>query len=360
MRVHILTAGFTSPNGRAFLFPLKVWGRTLADAGIDLRFYREVRGSVVDCDVLIIESKFYSSRWRDAGEQVEAELESLSRRARKLFWFDIADSTGWDHARPLPYVTAWFKNQLLRDRSRYLRPLYGAGRIFADHLYQRGLVEDAAPEWSAPVNSPELLSKLHVGWNSGLADYSLAGPVRMALYGKMPLPGLLQFPRHATRPDTPRTIPVSCRFGLSYARASVAWQRREIARLMGNHLSTVKVGRRTYLHELSQSRLVVSPFGLGEITLKDFECFISGAALVKPAMDHLETWPDFFRPGETMLTHSWEADDLPAVISDTLADEKRRREIAHAGQSLYLRHTTGPDAAILFADRFRKLLAIGG
>ena len=37
----------------------------------------------------------------------------------------------------------------------------------------------------------------------------------------------------------------------------------------------------------------MSPFGLGEITLKDFEVF-SGSLLMKPNMDHMLTWPNFY------------------------------------------------------------------
>ena len=39
---------------------------------------------------------------------------------------------------------------------------------------------------------------------------------------------------------------------------------------------------------------MVSPFGFGEITLKDFETFLSGSVLVKPNMSHMETYPNFY------------------------------------------------------------------
>jgi len=37
LRVHLLTRGFATPNGRAFLFPLVVHRRALAQAGLDIR-----------------------------------------------------------------------------------------------------------------------------------------------------------------------------------------------------------------------------------------------------------------------------------------------------------------------------------
>ncbi len=40
MRINVLTPGFTTSNGAAFLFPLVVHKRQLQDAGIDVRFVK--------------------------------------------------------------------------------------------------------------------------------------------------------------------------------------------------------------------------------------------------------------------------------------------------------------------------------
>lgn len=356
LRLHILSPGFTSPNGRAFLFPLKVWRRQLAEAGIQLRLFTTRDPGLVDCDVLGIDSRFYSPHWASKSAAVMDELAALAAGGPRLLWFDTTDSSGWDHARVLPLVDKLVKNQVLRDRRLYLSPLYGGGRLFADHYHRTRGVEDAAPLLSEPVADPALLDKLCVGWNSGLADYSLWGPARMAAYHRLPASMLLRFPAPFAAPRASRPINVAARFGTRYARASVAFQRGEIARLLAGHLPTDKLRRQAYLREMTAARLVVSPFGLGEITLKDFEVFLAGATLLKPAMDHMETWPDLFRAGETMLSHSWQLDDLPAVIEQALADPEACRAIAARGQELYRRHTTGQDAANLFVTHLRGIV----
>jgi hypothetical protein len=337
-----------------------VWRRELAGAGIETHFFHQTAPHLTECDVLIVDNKFFGTRWVTDGNGVEAELEKLASRVKKLFWFDITDSSGWDQARALPYVTAYFKNQLLRDRSHYQRPIYGGGRLFADFVFARNLAEDKSPLWSEPISDAKILGKLRVGWNSALADYTLHGPSRMILRQYLPLSCLLRFSRHWFDPARSRPLEISCRFGMSYQRESVAWQRKEISRLVKGNLPTKKLGRRAYLSELASARVVVSPFGLGEITLKDFEVFITGGMLFKPDMTHMETWPDLFRPDETMFTYSWDLSDFEEKLDAILSDEDRRLTIARRGQDLYRRHTVGQEASELFIRYFQTILATNG
>lgn len=352
MRLHLLSPGFASPNGRAFLFPLIRWRRALRGAGIEWRLFDTVTAALTDCDILGIDSRYYSPRWQNETPAVLDELASLKQKAVRLAWFDTTDSTGIDQFLPLRIADIWVKNQLATDRTQYRRPIYAGGRIWCDYYHRHQGVEDAEPLWSVPPATPEDLDKLRVGWNSGLADYSLMGPFRMAAYHHLKWPALLDFPGQAVSPDRPRDNAVSARFGTSYARASVAWQRRQMAAKLADRMPTEKLGRLSYLRELDRSKLVLSPFGLGEITLKDFEVFRAGALLVKPDMSHLETWPDLFRDGQTMVSHAWTLDDLPELLEQFLSDPERCRAMAEAGQTVYLRHTKSKEAPALFAEHF--------
>ena len=124
-------------------------------------------------------------------------------------------------------------------------------------------------------------------------------------------------------------------------------------------LAATSCAPRDYLRELARSRIVISPFGLGEITLRDFEIFLSGALALKPDMAHMETWPDLFRSGETIATHRWDLSDLEETIEGLLADDQRRLAIARQGQEAYRRHLVGEAAAQGFATRFQRILAFG-
>ncbi len=355
-RVNVLTAGFTSPNGRAFLMPLILHRGALRDAGLDIRITRDLAAAARDCDILLIDGRTYSARWKAESDAIMEELERMRAQVRHLVYVSIADSAGFDHARPLPVVSLYCKSQLLRDRREYLRPLYGQ-RIFTDYYHRAFGVMDSEPVQSEPITDPALFGKLAVSWNSGLADYSLHGPLRMKAYQYLPLRALLRFPDAFTPPSTPRRKDLSCRIGTRYVRESVAFQRKRIAAMLSTYIETGKLSRRHYIEELAQSRIAVSPFGLGEITLRDFEIFMSGALLLKPDMSGIETWPDVFRGGETMAAHRWDLSDLQETIEALIADPAQTAEVAAQGQRVYREHLTGPRAGELFARHILGIVA---
>lgn len=353
--VNVLTAGFASPNGRAFLMPLILHQKALLDAGLRVRITTDATRAADDCDVLFVDGRVYSARWNNESHAVLEELSRLREKARHLAYVSIADSAGWDHARALPVVSLYCKSQLLRDRSAYLKPLYG-NRLYADYYRRISGVIDIDPVYSEPVADERQLKKLAVSWNSGLADYSWAGPLRMKLYDYLPFAPLLRFPDAFHAASAVRNKEFSCRIGTRYVRESVAYQRRRIAEILADRIDIRKMSRRAYLDELARSRIAISPFGLGEITLRDFEIFMSGALLLKPDMSGIETWPDFFRDGATMTAYHWSLADLEDKIEMMLSNPTQATEIAAEGQQVYRAHLVGPAAGEMFADHVKQII----
>ena len=117
-----------------------------------------------------------------------------------------------------------------------------------------------------------------------------------------------------------------------------------------------RIGRWAYFSELKKSKLVVSPFGYGEINYRDFEAMLCGAALLKPDMSHMETWPDLFQAGQTLYVHAWDFSDLDAVIGRALADDRRRRDIAREAQRRYIASLAPASGGRDFALRFDRLI----
>ncbi len=354
--IHVLTNGFASPNARAFLFPLIVHRHRLAAHEIELHFITDAKAANLDdCNVLFIESRVFSHRWlRDGDEAVLDDIARLADRAA-IIWFDISDSSGWLQAQVLPFVHRYCKSQLLRDRTLYMRPLYG-NRIWADYYHRECGVSDDAPAAPRVVEEPGQLDKLAVSWHSGLADYSRFGPLRMALRQRLPVDRLLRYPTAFTPADSPRPNAIACRMGVDYPRATVAYQRRRIRELLSEHAATNKLSRNAYLQEMQQTQLVVSPFGFGEITLYDFEAMLCGAALLKPDMSHMETWPELFAAGETIVTHRWDLADLNSVIDEALAEPGRLTGIAAAAQTAYRAAIASPQGYDAFCQRVRQIV----
>jgi hypothetical protein len=355
-QVHVLTRGFASPNGIAFLFPLVVYRRELKELGIQIRFFKDAKmPEVADCDVLFVESRVYSYRWeREGDDRVLTEIAALSSKV-PIAWFDISDSTGWLQPQVLPFVRAYSKAQLYRDRTLYMKPLYG-NRIWTDYYHRSVGVKDLSPAKPRIVTERALLDKLRVSWNSGLADYRLFGPQIMALREFLPFNFLLQIPRHFTPTNKNRPILQSCRMGLNYKRCSVVYQRTRIHNILSATLNTQKLSRRAYYTEMKNTRLVISPFGFGEITLKDFEATLCGATLFKPNMSHMETWPDLFRENETMMSHAWDLSDFQEKCEQAKEHPRYLVELATAAQDEYRNALYREGAKTKFCNRVFSII----
>lgn len=338
--------------------PLILHRQALLQAGLTVSFFHRPSSSLTDCDALLLDGKYYSPRWVRESAQILEEITDYRERVRNLIYVDLLDSAGWDHARALPHVALYCKSQLLRDRSAYLEPLYGY-RAFADYYHQTAGVDDDQPVVSEPAADPAHLDKLMVSWNSGLADYSWLGPYRMIAYRYVPLRALLRFPDFPDMTASPRRNDVSCRMGTKYIRDSVSYQRRKLAEILKSRMRTDKLSRREFIAELRDSKIVLSPFGYGEITLRDFEIFMNGALMLKPDMSGIETWPDLYRDGETMVAHRWDLSDVESKIEEILSDYDSYTDIAMEGHRRYREHLSGPEAEGLFAERLSRIIEAG-
>ncbi len=118
-----------------------------------------------------------------------------------------------------------------------------------------------------------------------------------------------------------------------------------------------RVNRLQFSKELRRSKIVISPFGWGEFSLRDFETLLAGAILCKPNMDHLDTYPNFYRTDETYLAFRWDFTDINDVIGEALENYAHARQIAEEGQRLYRYHLTDESAHQEFCIRFRDILA---
>ncbi|MEC9293661.1 MAG: glycosyltransferase [Chloroflexota bacterium] len=361
MRINILTPGFTTSNGSAFLFPLVVHKKILRDAQFDIRLVTRSTSGLMDCDVLMIDSKEFRKEWNEKHRSQTLELiSSYGDSHSRLIWCDTTDSTGTIQSSVMPFVEKYLKSQLLKNKTRYTSQMYG-GRIFSHYYNKTAGIEDQIKS-DINLGQSQLIStadtaKLVTSWNSGLADYSTYGPWKIGLYRRLGLPHFLRYPKPINSPIIDRPNDLSARFGVTHSRASVRYQREQIRKLLSNRLNTNKLTRRSYMRELRQTKVVLSPFGWGEITLKDFEVFLTGGMLLKPSMQHMETWPNFYTDGVTYRAHNWDLNDLQEKIDWALDNKKKLQTIAAEGQQRYLRYTSGTNAAEMFVKHFTNILS---
>ena len=357
MLINVLTPGFTTSNGSAFLFPFVVHKNALREAGITVNFVSRSTPGLTDCDVLAIDSKEFRNDMGNESHSPTLDLISSYRRPDiRVLWFDTTDSTGTLQSQVFPVVDRYLKSQILVDKSRYVDHIYG-GRIYSEYYKNSvGIEDEIGSVMDRPITNDDI-PKLGVSWNSGLSDYSVYGPLRVGFYRRTGLPFLLRYPREIEATTADRSIDLSVRFGVTYSRATVRYQREKIRHMLSDRLDTNKLGRRNYMKELSNSKIVVSPFGWGEITLKDFEVFLTGGMLLKPSLNHMQTWPEFYEKDVTYMSHDWDLEMIEERIEWALANNSERLEIAEQGQRRYIQHTSGPTAGNHFVNHLSEIVS---
>ena len=278
------------------------------------------------CDVAFVMTSF-----REDVRETAAFFERVAARDDRpaIVYLDSFDSSATPLLGILAHVDLYVKKQVLRDRSGYLRAPAG-GWVYTDYLArERGWDLGG---WSFGSRAcAGLEDRIVCGWNIGVA-----GRMRRELR------------RGALRMRARKTIDVHCRVGYGApGNRDWYWRQRsacvEILRSMsrrvvasGDHRGGAGlVSERRYMRELSRSRVVVSPFGWGELCWRDFEAMSRGCLLVKPDVSHLETWPDVFVAEETYAPVRWDWSDLREVVARYLDDEGERRRIAGNARRAY-------------------------
>ncbi|OGV35317.1 MAG: hypothetical protein A2020_06245 [Lentisphaerae bacterium GWF2_45_14] len=337
VKINVLTNN-DCPNSRAFNCPLLSAKRHFSERKRKLHFIFGPPEKALECDVLFINSKVFRYDWRKGKNKIIDFLESARRKGVKTVWFDATDSTWCTQFEALEHVDLFLKSQILKDKTLYLKP-FRTGRIFTDYfdeLYKCG--EESV---SYPVPREEDLKKLDVSWNSCFENYNSS---RYGFAAKMKqklrpyLANLLgeKLSIAFTPAAKERTISVSCRVGLGHSRPSVIAHRKSVTEKMTSFgAESGKIPLDRYFEEMRNSKIAAGPFGVGEITLRDFEIIICGALLFKPEMDHMETWPDLFQPGKTFIQHKWDLSDLDEAFEEILKNDSMRIETASEAQKVY-------------------------
>jgi len=84
----------------------------------------------------------------------------------------------------------------------------------------------------------------------------------------------------------------------------------------------IKVPKREYDRRLINSKIILAPFGYGEMAPRDTESAVCGAILIKPDMDYIETNPNIFRKNETYIACKHDFSDLEEKINKILGNYK--------------------------------------
>lgn len=356
MKINLLTAGPDSYNARAMLYPLLKYKKAIKRSGIQLKTHLSIHPKITDADILIVDSKFFKSWYKGRLDEMYFYLDMFSNKTNLMF-FDTTDSSGYVLGDVLPYVSKYFKHQVLVDKNQYLDPMYGR-RPYSDYYHKNFSVCDSAEyeEKSNDIQDVNDIKKISCAWNTGLSNYSVLGEYFAKIYKITGFKSLFLHSFPFLENKYSRSNPIQCRMNVQYSKDSISFQRKMLASMLEENIQTSKLNRFEYFRELKRTKIIISAFGLGEITLKDFETFLTGGVVMKPDMSHMETWPNFYEKNVTYVPFKWDFSDIYEVIGSILNNEQKLEEISRRAQRRYFNHLFGKDAENKFVSRLHKIL----
>ena len=91
---------------------------------------------------------------------------------------------------------------------------------------------------------------------------------------------------------------------------------------------TGKLDKQKYFDILSDSRFCISPFGYGEINIREIECLFAGTDIIKPDITNVQTTPNIYG-NKFSYTCKDDFSDIREIIDENLESEflcKRQRD----------------------------------
>ncbi|HEY0668395.1 MAG TPA: glycosyltransferase [Sphingobacteriaceae bacterium] len=329
--------------------PFHRWRKQFRDRGLHVKCYHDhLHKDLKEADFLLIHSRYFD-RGKNIGNGARLDMLKLSgylnemrKHTEKLIWFDASDSSGSSDFSLTPHVDVFLKKQLLKD-VQYYQNSNNNLRIWLN-----------SPETKTGYDfypcPPDQLCKLKLGWNLGMNDYRYFGYKLSRLSNYL---GYGLYPLKFSDVQDHRPLDLTFRGTIHSGKNGsfrISEQRNITLKLLENYNGNIASGpsipKYKYWKELRQSKLSISPYGWGEICYRDFETFISGALLIKPSMEHIETYPDMFKPNETYIPVSWDMADLPEKLDHIMTNFSEYKDIAQNGQEMYKKVINDPDSFI--------------
>jgi len=302
--------------------------------------------------ILFIERNFQYREPRDLEESEIDLLKKLRDKYKTIVFFCGQPEAGTNRLDILPFVDRLFYKSIFSDPRDYQKKLYGKN-LFADYYHANYGVTDNPVYINKGYISSEDAKRPELSWNIGLGTYPrLNWPQRLGtilaranmpnlgqLIGGKPLslaclPGSVSHKKIKNNSCSKRVISIHARIP-KVTCPSIAYQRTlfnkyisELPNEKKNIFLTGTAPQNQYYKELNLSKMVLSPFGWGEVCFRDFEAIIFGALVIKPDMSHLITWPNVYVPNETYIPIKWDGSDLLEKCEFYLDNENERQKIA--------------------------------
>ena len=344
-------------------YPIFINKHYLKQLGLSFKFFTKISEKLYECDSLFISSRYFHLEKHRNSEKIHKLdiLRQMREHVKKMVWFDLRDSTGNTQFEVLPYVSRYLKKQILKDWTLYQKKLYG-NRIYTQYFHEKFNIDDNYDEQFTPLQSEER-TKIGISWNIGPIDNRNGRRLTRLwnlFWDRIERLFCLQHRMSWTSYQETRDMNLLALFRTDYERKTISFQRMRALHLL-KQIQDEKIwveqsirGRK-YQDALVRSKIVLSLFGWGEICRRDFEAFASGAALLKPDISHLLSWPELHVPYLTYWPIQWDLSDLVESYKFLSSNEEKRIEIAKEGQEQYKQIWT-KEGRQNFCERLKNLM----
>jgi hypothetical protein len=271
-------------------------------------------------------------------------LKHLKSKCDKLIFWDDNDCAGICFQDYLQYVDEYWKEMIYKDLKLYNNKYY-LDNIYADWLVKKFKLKKQ--EYIMPFNKSKIskkdFKKIKLSWNLGMTDNLLyENSFYDRLYRKLRLKKYenpkIVYPRYIRNHD------INLRFYCNYDYNVFKFHRDLVFKNLPNaNLPNItytgynRIPRKQYIEEIKQSKIMISPFGYGEVCYRDYEAVLYGACLVKPSMEHVKTYPNIYKPWKTYVPVKWDFSDLKKTLQYLLDNPKIRIEIARNAQKEFMK-----------------------
>lgn len=124
-------------------------------------------------------------------------------------------------------------------------------------------------------------------------------------------------------------------------------------------INGVRIPLDEYYNKMYNSKIVLAPFGFGEIAPRDLEAALFGCVLLKPDMSHLETFPNVYIADETYISCKHDFSDLNEKIEYILSDYKNIQvKLTENFRKKYTEEYSDEKLVMAFYEIFKNLNGI--
>jgi len=120
----------------------------------------------------------------------------------------------------------------------------------------------------------------------------------------------------------------------------------------------VRVSQEEYYNRISSAKILLAPYGYGEMAPRDLDAAQFGAILIKPNMSYIDTYPNPFIEDETYIACNHDYSDLQEIIEKILGNYNDYLYIIDNARRKFSNLFTQENVAVQFYNIFKNLEGI--